>query len=202
MKLVVATTNPGKLREIEGILAGVSAADGRRVDLLSLRDFPRVDEPEESGETFEANSRLKAVYYARVTDLPCVADDSGLEIAALGNAPGVHSARWYGTDYSVKFKKIHELVAARGLTGSAARFVCHVTLADPARVLFQAEGVVNGEIAPEPRGTNGFGYDPIFFYPPFGCTLAELDLERKSAISHRGQAFGRLRDYLQTLRSG
>jgi XTP/dITP diphosphohydrolase len=202
MKLVVATTNPGKLREIEGILAGVCTADGTQIDLLSLRDFTPVDEPEETGGTFEANSRLKAVYYARVTGLPCVADDSGLEIAALGNAPGVHSARWYGTDYSVKFEKIRQLLAARGLTGSKARFVCHVTLADPARVLFQAEGVVNGEIASEPRGTNGFGYDPIFFYPPLGCTLAELDLARKSAISHRGQAFGRLRDYLKTLKSG
>ena len=136
---------------------------------------------------------MKALYYAQATGLPSVADDSGLEIAALGNAPGVHSARWHGTDYAVKFRKIYELLQERGVSGSPARFVCHVALADQGRILYEATGIVDGEIAPEPRGTNGFGYDPIFYYPPFKCTLAELDLERKATVSHRGQAFGRLR---------
>ena len=198
MTLVVATTNPGKLREIAGILEGARTQSGSRLELLSLRDFGAIAEPEETGGTFAENSRLKARYYATATGLPSVADDSGLEIAALDNAPGVHSARWHGTDYSVKFQKIYELLAARGAPCSAARFVCHVTLADPDGVLFESEGIVNGEIAPEPRGTNGFGYDPIFYYPPFGCTLAELDLERKASVSHRGRAFAALRKHLES----
>jgi XTP/dITP diphosphohydrolase len=198
MKLVVATTNPGKAREINGILSGLlSSVTQPRIDLVSLEQFPGLVEPEETGETFAGNARLKALYYAKATGLPSVADDSGLEIAALDNAPGVHSARWHGTDYAVKFQKIYELLQERGARGSPARFVCHVALADQGRVLYEATGIVNGEIAPEPRGTNGFGYDPIFYYPPFKCTLAELDLERKATVSHRGQAFAALRQYLR-----
>lgn len=197
MKLVVATTNPGKLREIFGILDGTIAPDGQRLELMSLQDFPGIPEPAETEDTFAANSRLKSLYYAQATGLPCTADDSGLEIDALDNAPGVHSARWHGTDYEVKFAKIYELLAERGLATSAARFVCHVSLAEPGRIVFEADGIVNGEIAPKPRGANGFGYDPVFFYPPFGCTLAELDLGRKAAVSHRGRAFRALRDFLE-----
>jgi XTP/dITP diphosphohydrolase len=201
LRVVVATTNPGKIREIAGILNGLSRDDGSRVELVSLRDLPEIPEPEETGLTFAENSRLKARYYAQATGLASVADDSGLEIEALDNAPGVHSARWHGTDYRIKFRKIYELLAARGVSGSPARFVCHVTLASPDAILFESEGIVKGEIAAEPRGTNGFGYDPIFFYPPFGCTLAELDLERKAAVSHRGQAFAALRKYLAERRT-
>jgi XTP/dITP diphosphohydrolase len=199
MKLVVATTNPGKVREIADILNGVTSGDGQPIELVSLQELHGIAEPDETGETFAENSRLKALYYAQATQLPCAADDSGLEIAALDRAPGIHSARWYGTDYRVKFDKIYELLAARGAATSAARFVCHVSLAEPGRILFEAEGIVDGEIAPVPRGTNGFGYDPIFFYPPFGCTLAELDLERKASVSHRGRAFEALRNYLQSV---
>jgi XTP/dITP diphosphohydrolase len=198
MKLVVATTNPGKVREIADILKGAATSNGEPIELVSLSDLPAIAEPDETGHTFAENSRLKALYYAAATGLLCAADDSGLEIAALENAPGVHSARWHGTDYAVKFKKIYELLAERGAPSSAARFVCHLALAEPGRVLFESEGIVNGEIAPAPRGTNGFGYDPVFFYPPFGCTLAELDLERKATVSHRGRAFQALRHYLQS----
>jgi len=194
MKLIVATTNPGKVREITGILSDLpSSVTQLRIDLVSLDQFPGLVEPEETGETFAENARLKALYYAQATGLPSVADDSGLEIAALDNAPGVHSARWHGTDYAVKFQRIYEMLRERGVSTSAARFVCHVALADRGRVIYEATGIVSGEIAPQPRGTNGFGYDPIFYYPPFGCTLAELDLERKATVSHRGQAFGELR---------
>lgn len=191
MKLVVATTNPGKLREIRDILAGVP------VTLLTLGDFPAIPEPEETGDTFAANARLKALYYAARLALPCAADDSGLEIAALGNEPGVRSARWYGTDYLVKFQRIYELLDRQGLATSPARFVCRVAVADPAGIVFESEGIVEGEITRTPRGTNGFGYDPIFFYPPFGRTLAELDLARKAAVSHRGQAFRALREWVE-----
>ena len=192
-RLVVATTNPGKVREINGILSGAG------VDLISLNQFPDIVEPEETGETFAENARLKALYYAQATGLPSVADDSGLEVVALDNIPGVHSARWQGTDYAVKFQKIYELLKARGVATSAARFVCHVALAHQGHVVYETTGIIEGEIAPEPRGTNGFGYDPIFYYPPFKCTLAELDLERKATVSHRGRAFGALRRYLMQI---
>jgi XTP/dITP diphosphohydrolase len=192
MTLLVATRNPGKVREIAGILHGLP------VSLVSLDDFPQIPEPAETGATFGENARLKALYYAAATGLPSVADDSGLEIDALDNAPGIHSARWHGTDYPVKFQKIFELLDARGLETSPARFVCRVALAEGGRVTYEAEGIVAGRITREPRGTNGFGYDPIFFYPPFGCTLAELDPARKASVSHRGQAFSALRHHLES----
>ncbi|CAN5362963.1 RdgB/HAM1 family non-canonical purine NTP pyrophosphatase [soil metagenome] len=195
MTLLVATTNPGKLREIEAILADMP------IRLLTLRDLPAVEEPEETGTTFAENARLKARYYAQATGLLTAADDSGLEIDALDNTPGVHSARWHGTDYAFKFEKIHELLRERGLATSHARFVCSVALAQQAAIVFEAEGIVSGEIAAEPRGGNGFGYDPLFFYRPFNCTLAELDQERKSSVSHRGKAFRALRDYLHAIRT-
>jgi XTP/dITP diphosphohydrolase len=188
--LLVATTNPGKLKEIADILRGVP------VTLATLSDFPPIAEPEETGSTFAENARMKARYYAAATRLISVADDSGLEIDALDKAPGVHSARWHGTDYPAKFHKIQELFRERGVAGSTARFVCHIAVARGDEILFEARGVVEGAIAAEPRGTNGFGYDPIFFYPPFGCTLAELDTATKSSVSHRGKAFTALRDWL------
>jgi XTP/dITP diphosphohydrolase len=190
MKLLVATTNPGKLREIAGMLSGAP------VELVTLEEYPDIPEPEETGSTFAENARLKALYYAQATGLPSVADDSGLEIDALDNAPGIHSARWHGTDYPVKFRKIYELLDARGLDTSDARFVCHIAVADEERVVYEAEGVVAGRIARKPTGTNGFGYDPIFYYPPLGCTLAELDSDRKAKVSHRGQAFRALKAHL------
>lgn len=188
--LLVATTNPGKLKEIAAILAGVP------VTLLTLNDREPIAEPEETGATFADNARLKARYYSGATGLLSVADDSGLEIAALDNAPGVHSARWHGSDYPAKFRKIQELFRERGVTGSAARFVCHIAVAQGNHIVFEAEGTIEGEIVPQPRGTNGFGYDPIFFYPPFGRTLAELEHEHKSTVSHRGKAFAALRAHL------
>lgn len=189
-RLLIATTNPGKRREIEDILAGSP------VDLVSLADFPGIAEPEETGATFAENARLKALYYAGATGMPSAADDSGLEIEALGNEPGVHSARWHGTDYSVKFAKIYEMLRERGLATSPARFVCHVAVAHDGKILFEADGIVEGEIASTPRGTHGFGYDPIFFYPPLSKTLAEIELKDKADVSHRGRAFEALREHL------
>jgi XTP/dITP diphosphohydrolase len=188
--LLIATTNRGKLREIADLL------DGAPVRLVTLDIFPDIPEPEETGATFAENARLKALYYEAATGLPSVADDSGLEIEALDRAPGVHSARWHGTDYAVKFQKIYQLLDAQGLATSPARFVCHVALARDGRIAFEADGIVEGEITRTPAGTNGFGYDPIFFYPPYGCTLAELDQARKAGVSHRGRAFGALREHL------
>jgi XTP/dITP diphosphohydrolase len=187
--LLVATTNPGKMREIEGIL---DTFPGR---LVSLTAFPDVQEPEETGATFAENARLKALYYHQATGLAAVADDSGLEIDALEGAPGVHSARWEGTDYAVKFRRIYELLDAKNARRSPARFVCRVALADNGRIEFESEGLFEGYIADEPRGEHGFGYDPIFFYPPFGKTSGELERDLKATVSHRGKAFSALRDY-------
>ena len=191
MTLLIATTNPGKIREIREILAGVPC------ELKTLGDFPGIAEPDETGTTFAENARLKARYYAAETGLAAVADDSGIEIDALGGAPGVHSARWHGTHYPAKFAVIYRELAARGLATSPARFVAHIALADRSGILFEATGIVDGEIAREPRGSHGFGYDPIFFYPPYGCTLAEVEGEKKAAVSHRGHAFRQLRDWLR-----
>ena len=192
MDLLVATTNRGKLREIEAILEGLP------VTLHTLAEFPGVVEPEETGETFEANARLKALHYASATGMLTVADDSGLEIDALGGAPGVHSARWHGADYDFKFQKIREALTRQGLATSPARFVCCVSVARGHEILFETCATVEGRIADAPAGTNGFGYDPIFFYPPLGLTLAQLDRDQKSAVSHRGKAFTALRRYLQS----
>ena len=190
MPLLIATTNPGKLREIKDILNWIP------IELVTLELFPEVPEPEETGETFAENARLKAIYYSEATGLPAVADDSGIEIAELGGAPGIHSARWHGNHYPTKFAVIRRELAARGLETSPARFVAQIALAHDGNILFEASGIIEGEIAPEPKGTHGFGYDPIFFYPPYGCTLAEVDGAKKAAASHRGKAFRQLRDWL------
>lgn len=189
-RLLVATTNPGKMREIAGILEGLP------ITVVSLTEVAAIPEPEETGVTFAENARLKALYYHQATGLPSVAEDSGLEIDALDGAPGVHSARWHGTDYDVKFRKIYELLAARSALGSPARFVCRLALADEGRIVFESEGIIEGRIADEPKGDKGFGYDPIFFYPPLGRTTAELDAGLKATVSHRGKAFAALRRHL------
>jgi XTP/dITP diphosphohydrolase len=125
-----------------------------------------------------------------------VADDSGIEIDALDGGPGVHSARWHGTDYPTKFAAIYRVLDQKEVATSPARFVAHIAVADGPRILFEGTGIVEGEITREPRGTHGFGYDPIFSYPPYGCTLAEMDGECKAAVSHRGKAFRQLRAWL------
>jgi len=191
-RLLVATTNPGKLREIRGILVDTP------VELVSLAQFPGIVEPEETGATFAENARLKALYYNSQTGLPAVADDSGLVIDALGGEPGVHSARWHGDHYPTKFAVIYQRLKDQGLETSPARFMAHIALADAGAVRFEATGTVEGQIAPEPRGTQGFGYDPVFYYPPYGCTLAEVAGERKAAVSHRGQAFRQLADWIRS----
>jgi XTP/dITP diphosphohydrolase len=190
MQLLVATTNAGKMREIAGILQGVP------VDLVSLESLPPIDEPEDTGLTFAENARLKALYYSDASGLPSVADDSGLEIDALDGLPGVHSARWEGTDYTVKFRRIYQLLDAKKARRSKARFVCRVALAEHGRIIFESEGVIEGIIADEPRGDKGFGYDPIFFYPPLGQTAAELERDLKATVSHRGKAFAALAKFL------
>jgi XTP/dITP diphosphohydrolase len=193
IRLLVATTNPHKVREIRGLLAGAP------IEVITLAGWPTLAAPEETGTTFEANARAKALYYAAATGELTVAEDSGLEIEALGGAPGVESARYGGaeTSYPDKFTLIYDALRARGSIESPARFVCAVALARGPRLLFEARGIVDGRIAPQPRGSGGFGYDPIFFYPPYGVTLAEAG-DRKAAVSHRGEAFRKLRGFLES----
>ena len=193
MQLLMATSNRGKLREIRGILAGLP------VEMVSLDAFPGVAPPAETGSTFAENARQKALYYADACGTIAVAEDSGLEIDALGGDPGVHSARFGGMvgAYPRKFEIIYELLRARQSPASPARFVCALAVAHDRHILFEARGVVEGRIADAPRGSGGFGYDPIFYYPPFGCTLAEVSEEQKARVSHRGHAFRQLRAFLE-----
>jgi len=191
-KLVVATTNQGKVGEIRSVLGGVA------FDLVTLAAWPQVMPPKETGRTFEENARQKALYYANATGELTVAEDSGLEIDALEGLPGVESARFGGahTTYPEKFELIYGALRQKGATTSSARFVCALALARGGRLVFESRGEVEGPIAPRPTGDGGFGYDPIFFYPPFGRTLAEA-ADRKTEVSHRGQAFRALRAFLE-----
>jgi len=189
-RLLVATTNAGKLAEIARQLEGAPVA------LLSLADLPPIPEPEEHGATFAEIARDKARHYARASGLTTVAEDSGLEIDALDGAPGILSARFPGATYPDKFARIFSMLDERGARDSAARFVCALAVARGGEILFEAEGRVEGRITREPRGSGGFGYDPILYYPPYGRTLAEVSAEEKAAVSHRGQAFRALRAWL------
>lgn len=211
--LLVATTNPDKLREIRPILSGLD------LDLRTLDQLPPMPEAVENGRTFAENARTKARHYAEASGLPTVAEDSGLEIDALDGAPGVYSSRFGGAGaptYPDKFREIYRRLEARaallaqgvrqaqgaaslpGTSGRAskARFVCAVAVADGRSIIYETRGVIDGEVAAEPRGDRGFGYDPIFFYPPLGRTLGELSRDEKTIVSHRGRAFRALREYL------
>jgi XTP/dITP diphosphohydrolase len=189
-RLLIATTNPGKIAEIKAIL------DGLPVRLATPAEFPDVAAPDEKGTTFEENARQKALHYAAATGLAAVADDSGLAIDALDGAPGIHSARYNGATYEEKFRHIYSALDARPTASRTARFICAVALARGARILFEASDTVEGLVAPAPRGDGGFGYDPILYYPPLGRTLAELPPDEKRRVSHRGKAFRALRRFL------
>jgi len=196
--ILLATTSADKLREITAILDGVPFA------LMTLADVPSPPPPAETGRTFEENARLKARYYAAAIGTLTVAEDSGLEVDALNGAPGVESARWGGVHapYPQKFALLYEALQARGVMGSPARFVCAAALVRGADVLWETRASVEGTIAAEPKGSGGFGYDPIFFYPPFGCTLGEASAALKAQISHRGLAFRALKEHLHRWTSG
>ena len=193
MRLLVATTNLDKLREIRSSLSGAP------VELVALNDLDPIDEPEETGDTFRANARLKAFYYAARSGVTTVAEDSGLCIDALNGEPGVRSARFLRPDatYPERFAEIVRRLDARPGQTRAARFVCAVALVEKQSILFETEGTVEGEVADVPRGTRGFGYDPIFFYPPFQQTLAEVSDEDKLSVAHRGKAFRALSTWLR-----
>lgn len=187
--LLIATTNPNKIREIRPLLAGVS------VELITLADVAPISEPEESEPTFWGNARIKALAYSRASGLFTVAEDSGLEIDALNGEPGVLSARFLGPDasYPERFAEIFRRLEGRP---RSARFITALAVAHGDTILFETETQVEGEIAMAPAGGHGFGYDPIFWYPPFGSTTAQLPDAEKAAISHRARSLRDLRRWL------
>jgi non-canonical purine NTP pyrophosphatase (RdgB/HAM1 family) len=198
VEVLFATGNLYKVEEVRAILTPLGIAVRSLADVASAPA-----EPEEDGSSFEDNARLKARYYARELGVACVAEDSGLEVDALGGAPGVYSARYAaatGTreerDRANNHKLLRELAHVPG-GERQARFVCVASLADPAgRILAEARGTYEGMIASEPRGNNGFGYDPLLYLPDRHCTSAELPPEEKHARSHRGKAFRALAEQL------
>ena len=191
-RLLVATYNPGKLRELKSSLAMAP------VELVSLETIPGVTQAPEEGTTFEANARQKAVHYSRFTEFPTVADDSGLLVDALGGQPGVYSARYLGEQASdeERCRKILEELGQVEDARRTARFECWIALAREGAVLEVFRGTLEGVIGREARGRNGFGYDPIFQVPERGCSLAELTPEEKLGISHRGRALRMLQQAL------
>ena len=189
MKLLVATHNRGKLREFEQIFEGLGLV------LLSLDDVGITWDAAETGETFEANAMLKAETYGAATGLPTLADDSGLEVDALDGAPGVYSARYGGPDLTSEQRYELLLENLRGVSPErrSARFYCVIALVLPGKPTVTVDGEVAGVIASEPRGEGGFGYDPVFWLPEYGATMAELPAETKNRISHRARAAAKLR---------
>lgn len=192
MELVVATRNRGKVEELNRLLAPQGFA------VRSLGDFPEIEEPEENGADFAANARIKAAYYQQHTGLACLADDSGLEVDCLQGAPGVYSARFAGptADDQANNAKLLQLLQEVPEEARTARFRCVIALYRGGDDWLLAEGACEGRILREPRGTGGFGYDPLFYSPAHGKTLAEMTLEEKNAVSHRGQALRRLVEQL------
>ncbi len=195
--IVIATTNRGKTREVLAVLGDLP------LNLRTLSDFPSIAPPEETAETFAENAALKASYYAYATGQWTLADDSGLEVDALNGAPGIYSARFGGAkgDDKANNRKLIEELRSVPQAERTARFRCALALADANRVIATADGTVEGIIIDKPRGSNGFGYDPHFWVPPFERTVAEMHSDLKNLISHRGQALRALRPHLLRLAS-
>lgn len=191
--VLLATNNPHKLEEFRAIFSNVP------LRLLSLSDIQLDVDVEESGNTFAENAELKARAYAQMSHVLTLADDSGLEIDALGGAPGVYSARYLGreTSYGERFQVILEQLKGLPLALRSARFRCVIAVASPSGIVRIVEGIVEGVIAESPRGTHGFGYDPIFYLPELGKTFAELEPGEKNRVSHRARAAQSARKLLE-----
>jgi XTP/dITP diphosphohydrolase len=198
-KILVASTNPGKIAELSAML-------GDDVEWASLADFPNIPEIEEDGQSFAENARKKALEYAKITGLWTIADDSGLVVDALNGAPGIKSSRFSGTKEKNRKLLDHKNMAKvlRLLEGvprekRTARFICCLCLASCEKILIETEGRLEGFIAEKEMGESGFGYDPIFFVPQLGRTVAQLSRKGKNAISHRGNAIRELKPQLNKL---
>ncbi len=209
MTLYLASSNPGKLREFR------TAATVRGIAVEAVPRIRKLPACAEDGTTFEENATKKALHYSGFVEGPVFADDSGICVDALNGAPGVHSARFAGHDADdrannrkliAELQRVERAVAEQQMPAAvpnrAAHYVCVIALAQRGRLLTVVEGHTHGIIIDIPRGTAGFGYDPHFFFPPFGKTFAELTPEQKYAVSHRGEAFRKLLDSLAGLSDG
>jgi XTP/dITP diphosphohydrolase len=192
MRLLLGTTNAGKIRELRTMLASPG------LELISLCELPAAPEVEEDGDTYLENALKKATTWARWSGVPTLADDSGLEVDVLGGVPGVKSARYAGPQQDAVANRRKLLQALEGVAEAerSARFVCVIVVARTDGATLQATGSCEGRIATQEQGYGGFGYDPIFFYAPAGCTLAQMEEGAKNEVSHRGRAAAALRDRL------
>ena len=193
--VVIATRNRKKFEEMAAILGGLD------LEVRSLADFPGVPTVPETGDTFEENAKAKALAYAQATGQWALADDSGLEVDALGGRPGVRSSRWGGEEGNdgLNNRTLLEALADHPKETWTARYRCAVALATPDRVLLVAEGACEGLITDRPAGSNGFGYDPYFYLPDAGRTMAQLAPSAKNRLSHRGRAIRTLKRRLKKL---
>ncbi|MBW1676138.1 MAG: XTP/dITP diphosphatase [Deltaproteobacteria bacterium] len=186
--LVLATRNAGKTREMCQLLRDFP------VEIKNLDDFGPIPPVEEDGTTFDENAYKKASFTAKVLGLPALADDSGLEVEALGGAPGIHSARYAGPSATDAENNARLLREMEGKANRAAAFMCVISIAVPSGVALTYEARCEGLIAEAPGGNSGFGYDPVFYYPPLNRTFAQLSAEEKNRVSHRGKAFAELKE--------
>jgi XTP/dITP diphosphohydrolase len=189
--LVIATGNPGKITEIQELLAGFP------IETKSLDDFGPIPEVLEDGETFEENAYKKASFTAKILGIPALADDSGLVVEALGGAPGVLSARYAGENATDEQRVAKLLKEMKGQTQRNAAFECVLSIAVPSGPALTYEARCEGLIAEQPAGQNGFGYDPIFFYPPLNKTFGQMTIEEKGQVSHRGKALSELKQEIE-----
>lgn len=185
--LVLATRNKGKTLEMKELLQDFP------VEIKNLDDFGPIPPVKEDGATFDDNAYKKASFTAKVLGLPALADDSGLEVEALGGAPGVHSARYAGPDATDEKNNVKLLAEMEGKASRAAAFMCVISIAVPSGSALTYEARCEGLIAEVPSGDQGFGYDPVFYYPPLEKTFAQLTPQEKNAVSHRGKAFEELK---------
>jgi XTP/dITP diphosphohydrolase len=185
--LVIATRNKGKTQEIKALLKGFP------VDIKNLDDFGPIPHLEEDGDTFDENAYKKASFAARILGLPALADDSGLMVEALDGAPGIHSARYAGENATDEQRYLKLLDDMKGKTNRKAAFECVISIAVPTGPALTYEARCEGLITTEPAGSNGFGYDPVFFYTPLNKTFAQITREEKNRISHRGKALAELK---------
>lgn len=192
-KIIFATGNQGKMKEIREILADLDA------EVLSLKDANIHADIVEDGKTFEENAKIKAKAICELTGEIVLADDSGLEIDYLNKEPGIYSARYMGEDTSYRIKNANLIERLEGVPDEqrTARFVCAIAAAFPGGTVKTVRGTMEGRIGYEEKGENGFGYDPIFYLPEYGCTSAELSMEEKNKISHRGKALRAIKEELK-----
>ena len=194
-KIIFATGNEGKMREVRMILQDLG------VEILSLKEAGIAADVEENGTTFEENAVIKATEIMKMCGEIVLADDSGLEVDALNKEPGIYSARYMGhdTSYHIKNKSLIDRLEGNSGEERNARFVCVIAAAFPDGRVFTTRGTMEGQIGYEERGENGFGYDPIFYLPEYGCYSAELPLEEKNKLSHRGKALRLMKEKLKEL---